>query len=212
VWPKGRRLSPEHLRKTRRHSPPPVPLPPEVMAWWPFVNYSVRLRRRWIKNIDQVQITELAAKLAVQGPPTDPDVQKLYNVIIPLVLANYRLQGRSFKMNISLLPTDKRAMGWLYLGEEAEKAFKTKHGPLLKLRFRIENFAAAAAMCPSARAAQVHVNRCLSGPDALKPPEPHTVLTPGAMDWSRNRFRGAFCDWYEGDHAAQVREKLKTIR
>jgi len=209
VWPKGRPLSPEHLRKTRRRSPPPLPLPPEVMAWWPFVNYSVRLRRRWIKNIDQVQITELAAKLAVQGPPSDPKAQQLYNVIIPLVLANYRLQGRSFKMNIGLLPIDKRALGWLHLGEATEKAF----GPLLKLRFKIENFAATAAMCPSARAAEVHLNRCLAGRDALEKPEVHSVLTPGAMSWTKDRYRGPFCEYVDFEEwEEQVRQKVKTIR
>ncbi len=211
------RLGKVHSAETRskisrsRTTPevPPVPLPPEVMAWWLFVNYSVRLRRRWIKNIDQVQVTELAAKLAVQGPPTDPKVQELYNVVIPLVLANYRLQRRSFKMNIALLPTDKRAMRWLYLAEAVAKAF----GPLLKLQFTLENFAAAAAMCPNAKAAQVHVTRCLSGPAALEAPAPYAVLTPGAMDWSRNRYRGAFCEWTDVEEwQEQVRQKVKTIR
>ncbi len=214
-WPKGRPrgpLSPEHLRKTRRRTPPPILLPPEVMAWWTFVHYSIRLRRWWIKNVDEVQITELSAKLAVQGPPTDPNLWKLYDVVIPVVLANSRLRGRSFKMNVGLLPTDKSAMRWLYLGEAAEKAFKEIYGPLLKQQFKIEDFATAAAMCPSAKAAQLHFSRCLSGPDALANPKPATVLTPGAMDWSRNRFRGAFNEYYEGDYAEQVRQKLRTIR
>jgi len=194
----------------------------------PYLNFAVRRRRRWTmmwtlhagwtyRNIDQAQLSELAARLAVVGRPSDPDAQRVYNVVIPLVLARSRLVYRSgdetvyrsFRQNVNLLPTNPKKLKRLaYLGEEVVDAW----GSLERVSVSVQNFIDSAVLCPCREAAKAHLARCQNDP-TFENKKPWAVLTPGAVKNTASTHRGPFCEDVDfEDHAAQVRERLKTIR
>jgi hypothetical protein len=184
-WPKGQELSEEHKAKLTSRKPPP----PIAVEWLPFLQRSLEKAFRYGKppRVAQETFLDLAGRLAMFGPPSDPQALIVFEHLSNLLFCPCRLdfrKGDSLRKHVDLLPTTREGLNRVVA---AVMVAQKQLGSFADQSFPVGNFITVALQIPSARWVEVYIKRVLES--GLRVKTVSSIFSPNVFAFTEKDLR-----------------------